>query len=203
MVSNTRMRFLEVATRHFAENGFDGASIAAIARALGLTKQALIHHFGSKEKLYGEVLQQISDRLLSQIIQANVGADDPATRLEDLLLSLHEDRDGRADDTRLVLRELLDNKRRAERATNWYLKPYLDALTTLMRQVPGWETARDAEALAAVYQIIGAIYFFAISEPTLVRMFGERAYDRLETTYPARLRALIRACLRNPPAAPG
>jgi AcrR family transcriptional regulator len=55
-VRDTRDAFLDAAKRHFAQRGFYGASIAAIAEELGLTKQALIHHFGTKERLYGEVL---------------------------------------------------------------------------------------------------------------------------------------------------
>jgi hypothetical protein len=65
----------------------------------------------------------------------------------------------------------------------------------------GARQVHGADALAAIYQLIGAIYFFAISEPTLTRMFGKREYRRLEETYPARLRALIRACFSSPPAA--
>ena len=202
-ISDTRAKFIEAATRHFAEEGFYGASISGIASDLGFTKQALIHHFGSKEKLYGEVLQQISDRLLSQIIQTNSGAGGPQTQLESLLLSLYEDGIANGQDSRLVLRELLDNKHRAEQANSWYLKPFLDALIALARRVPGWASASDADALAAVYQIIGAVYFFAISEPTLTRMFGKEEYRRLKKTYPTRLRALIHACFSNPPAASG
>ena len=55
MAQDTRERLLDQAEPLFAERGFYGVSIAAIASELGLTKQALLHHFGSKEKLYGEV----------------------------------------------------------------------------------------------------------------------------------------------------
>ena len=202
MTGDTRARFLEAATRQFAEKGFYGASISAIASELGVTKQALIHHFGSKEKLYGEVLQQISDRLLSRVMQTTTAAAGPETQIESLLLSLHENGILRAQETQLLLRELLDNKRRAEHASSWYLKPFLDALVALARRVPGWEAASDADALASVYQLLGAINFFAISEPTLIRMFGEREYRRLKETYATRLRALIRASFGSPPPAP-
>lgn len=52
----TKHRFISVAKRQFTENGFDRTSIASIADELGLTKQALLHHFGPKKNLYGEVL---------------------------------------------------------------------------------------------------------------------------------------------------
>jgi AcrR family transcriptional regulator len=201
MVEDTRSKFIEAATRQFAGKGFYGASISSIANELGLSKQAVLHHFGSKEKLYGEVLQQISDRLLSRVIQMTVGAV-PETQLEILLVSLYEDGFAHGQDMQVLMRELLDNKRRAEQASSWYLKPFLDALIALVRRVPGWETASDAEALAAVYQLLGAITYFTISEPTLIRMFGKQQYRRLEEAYPARLRVLIRTTLATPPSAP-
>ena len=62
MTQTTRQEFLDTAERLFAARGFYGTSLAAISDDLGLTKQALLHHFGSKEKLYGEVLARISTR---------------------------------------------------------------------------------------------------------------------------------------------
>ena len=201
MADNARTRFIEAATRQFAEKGFYGASISSIAGELGLSKQAVLHHFGSKEKLYGEVLQQISDRLLSRVIQATAGIA-PETQLELLLLTLYEDGVAYGQDMQLLMRELLDNKRRSEQASSWYLKPFLSALIALARRAPGWETASDAEALAAVYQLLGAITYFTISQPTLIRMFGKQEYSRLEAAYPSRLRVLIRTTLATPPSTP-
>ncbi|MEL6753814.1 MAG: helix-turn-helix domain-containing protein, partial [Pseudomonadota bacterium] len=67
MASDTREQFLDTAEALFAERGFYGVSIAAIADELDLTKQALLHHFGTKEKLYGAVLQRISDEFERQL----------------------------------------------------------------------------------------------------------------------------------------
>ena len=64
MTRDTREAFVETATALFSEKGFYGVSLATIADELGLTKQALLHHFGSKQKLYGEVLQATADRMM-------------------------------------------------------------------------------------------------------------------------------------------
>jgi TetR/AcrR family transcriptional regulator len=47
---------LAAARRAFASEGYDGASLSAIARSLGITKASLLHHFPSKDALYAEVL---------------------------------------------------------------------------------------------------------------------------------------------------
>ena len=53
---DTRQRLLDMAEQLFAERGFYGVSIAAIASEVGFTKQGLLHYFNSKEKLYGSIL---------------------------------------------------------------------------------------------------------------------------------------------------
>ena len=60
MAQDTRERLLDQAESLFAERGFYGVSIAAIANELGLTKQALLHHFGSKGKRDGEGLKRVT-----------------------------------------------------------------------------------------------------------------------------------------------
>ena len=61
MCTNIRQRILDTAEKHFAERGFYGVSIDAIAREVGFTKQGVLHYFRTKEKLYEAILQRISD----------------------------------------------------------------------------------------------------------------------------------------------
>lgn len=49
--TSTRERILDVAAQLFAEQGYDGTSLRAIADALGFTKAALYYHFRSKEEI--------------------------------------------------------------------------------------------------------------------------------------------------------
>lgn len=58
-----RKEILEVALAHFAERGYDRASVREVARLAGLTQAGLLHHFSSKEELFLAVLQQRDDRL--------------------------------------------------------------------------------------------------------------------------------------------
>ena len=56
--STTRERILASATRLFAERGFDGASMPAIAKASGITAGAIYKHFESKGELLLEVVMR-------------------------------------------------------------------------------------------------------------------------------------------------
>lgn len=54
--ATTRERILASATRLFAEKGFDGASMPAIAKASGITAGAIYKHFEGKGELLYEVV---------------------------------------------------------------------------------------------------------------------------------------------------
>ena len=198
MAQDTRERLLDQAEALFAERGFYGVSIAAIANELGLTKQALLHHFGSKEKLYGAVLKRISSRFM--VLREQLSGDDPVKGLKAYFLALLKKDQLGVHATTVLMRELLDNKGRAETAGTWYLKGFLENLIDQVKDVPSWQDAGDAEILAFVYQILGAINYFGISQPTLKGIFGSDFYQRLDEKYPDQLLHLIDAGLAAGPA---
>lgn len=53
---NKRERILVEANAIFARRGFAGTSIGDVAKAAGISKAGLLHHFASKESLVSEVL---------------------------------------------------------------------------------------------------------------------------------------------------
>lgn len=63
----TRQRILEAAQRLFAEKGFDGTGVDAIARSAQVTKSLIYHHFGDKRGL----LTSLFDKVLAELDEQN------------------------------------------------------------------------------------------------------------------------------------
>ena len=67
----TRQRVLDAAAKVFAERGFEGARVAHIAKASGLSVGAIYNHYGSKAELLAAVVEQHSDRELVALLAGN------------------------------------------------------------------------------------------------------------------------------------
>lgn len=69
---------LAAATRLFAECGFEGASIAAVAERAGISKQNLLYYFPTKNSLYQRVLDDVLDDWLERMAHLAEPAAEPA-----------------------------------------------------------------------------------------------------------------------------
>ena len=197
MHADTRQRLLDIAEQLFAERGFYGVSIATIASEVGFTKQGLLHYFSSKEKLYGAIVQRISDDFQDHQREALQASEDPAERLEKFYAALAEPTETNVQRTRLLMRELLDNNERAAKAENWYLRPFLDRLISMVKDVNKSEKLSDAEALAYGYQLLGAVNYFLISTSTLKAMYGAKFIAAISTDFIKNLNRLINQGLNS------
>src|SRR5579884_279094 len=89
----TRREILEIASREFAEHGFDGGRIDEIAASTSTTKRMIYYYFGSKEGLYIEVLRNAYRAIRAAEQQVDVDHSDPVAairQLAELTFDYHE-----------------------------------------------------------------------------------------------------------------
>lgn len=181
-------RYLDIAFARFAELGFHGASLADLAKDAGVTKQALLHHFGTKERLYAEVLARLCARLCAALDA--VDRPTPEARLLAYFERFAVEMIDHPLEARLVVRALLDSD---PSARVWPLQPYLDRLGEISLETERWRGAAREEALASCSLLLGAVQYLAIAAPTLRGMYGDAAYEALRATFLARFRAAAQA----------
>lgn len=63
-------QILDVATAEFGMHGYAGASMAPIARQVGVTKPLIYQYFGSKEGLYVACMRRAGERLTAGVAAA-------------------------------------------------------------------------------------------------------------------------------------
>lgn len=73
----TQDKLLSAARRLFDERGYAGTAIDDIAQAAGVTRGAVYHHFGGKERLFRAVIEEIQDELADHFDRNADKYDDP------------------------------------------------------------------------------------------------------------------------------
>jgi TetR/AcrR family transcriptional repressor of nem operon len=76
-----KARVVETAARLFREKGFDGASVAELMHASGLTHGGFYNHFGSKEELETAACAHVFDQSVA-VIEAVADIAEPEKRRE-------------------------------------------------------------------------------------------------------------------------
>jgi len=82
-----RDRILDAAMLVFRRHGFRRSSIEQTAEAAGLTRQALYHHFESKEALFRAVIEHVHESALAAETAAVAAAEKAALGLADILIA--------------------------------------------------------------------------------------------------------------------
>jgi AcrR family transcriptional regulator len=77
----TRQHLVAVATRLFAERGFEDTSVELVLQAARISRGALYHHFTSKEALFEAVLEAVEADVGRRTAAAAEGAADPYAAL--------------------------------------------------------------------------------------------------------------------------
>jgi AcrR family transcriptional regulator len=83
----TRGQLIQVATRLFAEHGYESTSIEAVLTAAGVSRGALYHHFAGKEALFEAVVAAVSDQVTLELTEVIRDCADPVEALRTAALA--------------------------------------------------------------------------------------------------------------------
>jgi len=97
----TRAEIVAAAERHFAERGYEAARLDDIAADVGIRRAAIFYHFGDKQELYTEVLDEVFRGAIATLPSSGGVAE----RLEGSLIGWIDYVARRPSVARLILRE--------------------------------------------------------------------------------------------------
>ncbi|MEH6475616.1 MAG: TetR/AcrR family transcriptional regulator [Sneathiella sp.] len=124
-------RILEAAEKVFSENGFRGATTAAVAEQAGLPKANIHYYFGTKEKLYRTVIDDIVELWLSSFREITED-DDPASTLADYIRAKMELSKNRPEASRVFANELIRGAPRISEYLSGDLKEWVDRKSAIL-----------------------------------------------------------------------
>ncbi|HEY3993196.1 MAG TPA: TetR family transcriptional regulator [Ktedonobacteraceae bacterium] len=137
---STREAILSAAEAIFAERGFAGTSVDAIANEAGYNKSLLFQYFGDKLGLYSQVLMR-SDREMSELMERVFGSMTAELADESMLLQAEEFRTFLATMIRSIFDYLLEHPRLL-RILTWEMAADWQTLTEIVSQFAPGDRAR-------------------------------------------------------------
>lgn len=158
----TRAEILAVATREFADKGFDGARVDEIAAKMSTTKRMLYYYFGGKEQLYIAVLDRAYAQIRALEAELDVEHLDPVDAIRQLAELTFDHHESHPDFIRLVS---IENIHRAEHIARsatlpGLANPALDVLARILSRGRASGVFRpDADPLD-VHMMISAFCVF-------------------------------------------
>ena len=88
-----RRPIVDAALELFASRGFRGTGLAAVAEAVGITPGAILHHFGSKERLLEAVIEERDARTSARLVNlASLGGADALRAMVQIAEEVEVDR---------------------------------------------------------------------------------------------------------------
>ena len=165
-----RTAILEAAVRVWAKRGFDGTSVAEVAREAGLTKGTLYLYFPSKRALLEETLRRYSlrpdieaglERLRGQPLEAVVRG---------LVAVLWRGLEARRELAGVLLRELPNHPEEARRFLEQVMLPMNRLLARYLEEVLPAERWAVLDPLVAARSLFGMVVTFFLTQ----EVFGGR-----------------------------
>ncbi|MER7282978.1 TetR/AcrR family transcriptional regulator [Dactylosporangium sp. NPDC000244] len=176
----TRREILDVATREFADRGYDGARVDEIAERTRTTKRMIYYYYGGKKQLYVAVLERAYAQIRAAEHQVNLDHLPPADAIRRLAEITFDHHEANPDFIRLVS---IENIHRGEHIAQLdsmasLNSPAIQLIEQILKRGRAEGIFRDDVDAFDVHLAISAYCFFRIANRhTLSAIFGRDPVD--------------------------
>lgn len=169
--TSTREAILDAARTGFAERGYAGASIGDIARAVGIAKASVLHHFSNKDELYTAVFERLLAEWFVKVEEAVDGHQEGWNQFDRGLTAGFEFFAENPDLVRLVRREALDGSHFGV-DLGATLRPMFEQAVGFLEQQIKEGTFRDHDPEQMVISGLGAVLSYFSDLPFIEGLLG-------------------------------
>ncbi len=171
--SETTRRILAAASEEFARHGYASARVRQIVDAAHVNLAAVNYYFGGKEGLYRATLQHLATQARAQPPgRKRRVAPTSAERLEHLVVGLLDRYLGAKRPSplgRILVHEAMNPTEHLDRLVEDMLRPELEGMSAIVRQLAGDDVA-ETEITVAALSVMGQCLFYLFGRPAIERI---------------------------------
>jgi len=202
--TDVRLAALTAAMRLFAAHGFEGTALQDIADTVGVSKQAILHHFPSKEHVRQAVLDVILshwNEALPRLLLAATAGDD---RFDAVFGETCRFFAADPDRARMLMREALDRPAEVRKLLRGSVRPWFAAVAGYIRsgKQKGLHYATVDEEAYVVHILLLVLAAAAAAPLASAALDGPDARPRFERELARIAHASLFPPSSLPPAAP-
>lgn len=176
-------RILDAAKEEFAENGFSGARVDAIAARAGVNKALLYYHVGGKAALFERVLHQTIGTLAESLEAIIKPVTDPVEKLKIYVRSLADTVCSNPQVPSIVTQELTCGSKHLPEQTIRDFARMFNLITDIIEQGVQAGVFRDTAPVLIHFMVLGAAIFHPRVSELSDRYDNLAAPQRLEKNF--------------------
>lgn len=177
-VRATRDLILDEALRCFAERGYDGTSLNDIAAGVGIRRPSLLHHFPSKEILYGDVFERLLSEWIERLDHAFAHSASGWEKAELVLRSGFDLFSETPDYVRIMRREALDGGVHLGIDLSAVIRPFFDGAVAYLEEQMRLGYFRHHDARHLLITGYGAILTYFSDAPFINGLIDDEALTK-------------------------
>lgn len=201
---DTAAQVLRAAAAEFAEKGYSGARVEAIARRAGVNKATLYYQVGDKTALYGLVMERVVGALADKVETAIAAGSDPRDQLRRYILAFGDDQALLRLAAPMMMREVASGGRTLPDAALAQMGRIVGSVRRVLEAGRKAGVLRASNPMIVHMMVIGSLLFYVAGSPIRARVareqrreFGPEEFVSTEAAAAA-VAEIVVASLANP-----
>jgi AcrR family transcriptional regulator len=170
----TRKSLLSAAAELFAARGFDGVSVAEVARRAGANKALINYHFGGKLQLYRTIVREMFVELLSRVEPLRTDPRPPDQVLREFIAIVGDSTNRRRPHlSRMMLREVIAGGPHLDQEVFVYPMRVFAVVREIIERGVRETVFRPVDPIMTHMSLVGSLVFFFATADFRRRMAAE------------------------------
>lgn len=159
---DSRRAIFEAASAEFAARGFSATGVDRIARRAGVNKAMIYYHFGSKQRLYRDIVREIVLAIRTRTRAVAAGDAGPGRKVSSFIEAFVSEAQARPHMPPIMMREVAEGGRHLDAGTLRVIAGVFESLLAILKE------GRRTGAFIRVHPLL---MYFTIVGPTMM-FFG-------------------------------